>query len=80
MNITYNIWGIISRPPFNSIPNSSNGESWYNEYIYDDIIYIAALFIVAGVVAVNEAERRIPVQYAKRVVMENVWWSIQTFR
>ena len=32
------------------------------------LILIAALLIIVGIIAVQQGERRIPVQYAKRVV------------
>ena len=39
-------------------------------------IIIGAIILVAAVVFVQQAERRVPVQYAKKVVgRKNVWWT-----
>lgn len=64
--------GILSRAPnaikslYDMIILGTNGQWWY--FIYVPLIIIAFLGILVLIVVMNEAERRIPVQYAKRVV------------
>lgn len=42
------------------------------------LLVVLALLVIAGVVAVNEGQRRIPVQYAKRVVGRRVYGGQST--
>ena len=75
--------GIVSRAPIgaNAIVNGIRSESFGPGLIgYVVVLVIIAAFvaIIAGVVWVNQAERRIPVQYAKRVVGRKVYGGQST--
>ncbi|QGU00798.1 Protein translocase subunit SecY [Candidatus Syntrophocurvum alkaliphilum] len=48
---------------------------WFNILLF----IIIALLIIASIVAVNEGQRRIPVQYAKRVVGRKMYGGQSTF-
>jgi preprotein translocase subunit SecY len=43
------------------------------------LFIVLALLIIAGIIAVNEGQRRLPVQYAKRVVGRKVYGGQSTF-
>lgn len=64
--------GIISRAPsgiqslWNMLELGANGQWQY--FIYVPLIVIIFLAMIVLIVVMNEAERRIPIQYAKRVV------------
>lgn len=70
--------GIISRAP--SIISSARAYlvSGKLNYFSIAIIIVAALLIVAFVVFMNNAERRVPVQYAKRVVGRKMYGGQST--
>ncbi|MDO5716639.1 MAG: preprotein translocase subunit SecY [Tissierellia bacterium] len=65
--------GIISRLPSNILQNirlaQAGAASWLSVIIYFAILVL----IVAFVVLIQEGERRVPVQYAKRVVGRRVY-------
>lgn len=70
--------GIVSRFP-NSL--STIYQSWSGDQVSTIallIFAVIALFIVAGVVTVQEGQRRIPVQYAKRVIGRKVYGGQST--
>lgn len=71
--------GIVSRLP-------SQGSSIVQAYsggiinVFNLLLFvILALAIIAGIIAVNEGQRRLPVQYAKRVVGRKVYGGQSTF-
>ena len=70
---------IISRLPtsiITSIRNIMNGSlQWWVALL----VFLGALAIVVLIVFVNDAERRIPVQYAKRVVGRKMYGGQNTF-
>ena len=70
--------GIISRLPLTAFQLVQMVKVGTMNIFTMILFVIAALFIVAGVVAVNEAERRIPVQYAKRVVGRKMYGGQST--
>jgi preprotein translocase subunit SecY len=71
--------GIVSRLP-------SQGNSIVQAYqggiinVFNILLFVVlALAIIAGIIAVNEGQRRLPVQYAKRVVGRKVYGGQSTF-
>lgn len=71
--------GIVSRVPagtvnlFKLVAAGSIG--WWNLILF----VIIALVVIAAVVCMNEGQRRIPVQYAKRVVGRKIYGGQSTF-
>lgn len=70
--------GIISRAPSTINATSELIKNGKLNYFSVGIILIAAILIVAFVVFMNNAERRIPVQYAKRVVGRKMYGGQST--
>lgn len=60
--------GIIARVPSGIRTVASKYEAKELSFMTLILILIAALLIIVGIIAVQQGERRIPVQYAKRVV------------
>lgn len=67
--------GIVARFPHATYAEFSGGRN----LIIEIIIIIAMVFIVAGVVLVTQGTRRIPVQYAKRVVGRKVYGGVTQY-
>ncbi len=70
--------GIVSRLPLTAYQLIQMVKIGSANIITIVLFVLAALLVVAGVVAVNEAERRIPVQYAKRVVGRKMYGGQST--
>lgn len=71
--------GIVSGLPAQA---ASIGEAYKGGIIgpFNILMFIAlALAIIAGIIAVNEGQRRLPIQYAKRVVGRKVYGGQSTF-
>lgn len=70
--------GIINRFPFaimDEIKLASTGKN----IIFEIIILIVMVAVIAGVVLVTQGTRRIPVQYAKRVVGRKVYGGVTQY-
>lgn len=67
--------GIVARFPHATVAEFSGGRN----LIIEIIIIIAMVFIVAGVVLITQGTRRIPVQYAKRVVGRKVYGGVTQY-
>jgi preprotein translocase subunit SecY len=70
--------GIISRFPVSIASTISNVISGSLKWWVAVLMYIGALAIIVLIVFVNDAERRIPVQYAKRVVGRKMYGGQST--
>ncbi len=70
--------GIVARFPHALYAEFDPSRSGYN-FIIEIIIIAAMVFIVAGVVLVTQGTRRIPVQYAKRVVGRKVYGGMTQY-
>ncbi len=76
--------GIVSRIPtfFFQLFDSSNGGYWsYGEkayYVLSPLVVVITLLMIAYIVWMDNAERRIPVQYAKRVVGRKMYGGQST--
>ena len=70
--------GIISRFPVSIASTISNVVSGSLKWWVAVLMYIGALAIIVLIVFVNDAERRIPVQYAKRVVGRKMYGGQST--
>ena len=70
--------GIISRFPTSIVSTISNVIGGNLKWWVAVLMYIGALAIIALIVFVNDAERRIPVQYAKRVVGRKMYGGQST--
>ncbi len=70
--------GIVSRLPAGAVNTftalQAGSISWFNVLL----LTVLGLLVIAAVVAVNEGQRRIPVQYAKRVVGRKVYGGQST--
>lgn len=67
--------GIVARLPHAVIAEFSRGQN----IIIEILVIIAMVFITAGVVMVTQGTRRIPVQYAKRVVGRKVYGGVTQY-
>jgi preprotein translocase subunit SecY len=67
--------GIVARFPHAIYGELSRGEN----PIIEIIILIAMVFITAGVIMITQGTRRIPVQYAKRVVGRKVYGGVTQY-
>jgi preprotein translocase subunit SecY len=71
--------GIIDRLPYSIIDEYQVVASGARGLIIELIIIIGLVLIVAGVVLVTQAMRRIPVQYAKRVVGRKIYGGVTQY-
>jgi preprotein translocase subunit SecY len=71
--------GIIARFPNALLDESQLVSSGARGLIIEIIILVFMALIVAGVVAVTQATRRIPVQYAKRVVGRKIYGGVTQY-
>lgn len=71
--------GIIARFPHAILDEFQLVQSGARNFIVELVIFIAMGFIVAGVVLVTQGTRRIPVQYAKRVVGRKVYGGVTQY-
>ncbi len=69
---------IISRLPVETIKIFSNAAAGNISYWVVALIVVAALFIVTAITFIDMGERRIPVQYAKRVVGRKMYGGQST--
>lgn len=70
--------GIVSRIPDMAKTLCASVESGALNWLMVAVILVFALLIIAFVVMMNEAERRLPVQYAKRVVGRKMYGGQST--
>lgn len=71
--------GIIDRFPYAVLDELQVVSSGARSIIIEFIIVAGLVFIVAGVVLVTQAMRRIPVQYAKRVVGRKIYGGVTQY-
>ena len=71
--------GIIARFPHSVLDEFQLVQSGARNLIAEIVIFIMMGFIVAGVVLVTQGTRRIPVQYAKRVVGRKVYGGVTQY-
>ena len=73
---------IVSRLPrsfMQTVSSVSSGEAGSLKWWQAVLVYLGALAIIVLIVFVNDAERRIPVQYAKRVVGRKMYGGQSTY-
>lgn len=71
--------GIIDRLPYAFLDEYQVVASGARSIIIELIIVAGLVFIIAGVVLVTQAMRRIPVQYAKRVVGRKIYGGVTQY-
>jgi preprotein translocase subunit SecY len=71
--------GIINRFPFAILDEYRLISSGTRSLIIEIVILALMVFIIAGVVLVTQGTRRIPVQYAKRVVGRKVYGGVTQY-
>ncbi len=71
--------GIIDRFPYAILAESQQVMEGSKNFIVELIILALMAFIIAGVVLVTQGTRRIPVQYAKRVVGRKVYGGVTQY-
>jgi preprotein translocase subunit SecY len=71
--------GIVARFPNALLDEYQLVSSGARGLIIELIIFILMFFIVAGIVLVTQATRRIPVQYAKRVVGRKIYGGVTQY-
>ncbi len=71
--------GIIARFPHAILDELQLVGSGARPFIIELIIWAAMLLIIAGVVMITQGTRRIPVQYAKRVVGRKVYGGVTQY-
>ena len=71
--------GIINRFPFAMLDEYRLIAAGSRSLVIEIVILIFMVFIIAGVVLVTQGTRRIPVQYAKRVVGRTVYGGVTQY-
>ncbi|MBI5475824.1 MAG: preprotein translocase subunit SecY [Ignavibacteriales bacterium] len=71
--------GIVARFPNALLDEYQLVSSGARGLIIELIIFVLMFFIVAGIVLVTQATRRIPVQYAKRVVGRKIYGGVTQY-
>ncbi|HMN47909.1 MAG TPA: preprotein translocase subunit SecY [Ignavibacteriaceae bacterium] len=71
--------GIIARFPFALLDEYRLISAGQRSIIIEIIIFVFMFFIIAGVVLVTQGTRKIPVQYAKRVVGRKVYGGVTQY-
>ncbi len=71
--------GIIDRFPFAVLDEYRLISNGTRNFVIEILILILMVFIIAGVVLVTQGTRRIPVQYAKRVVGRKVYGGVTQY-
>ena len=71
--------GIIARFPFSLLDEYRLITAGQRSIIIEIIIFAFMFFIIAGVVLVTQGTRKIPVQYAKRVVGRKVYGGVTQY-
>ena len=71
--------GIVARFPHAILDEFQLVAGQTRNIIVEIVIFVAMAFIVAGVVLVTQGTRRIPVQYAKRVVGRKVYGGVTQY-
>jgi len=71
--------GIIDRLPYALIQEYEYIDQGSRNIVIEFIILASLVFIIAGVVLVTQAMRRIPVQYAKRVVGRKIYGGVTQY-
>ncbi len=71
--------GIIDRFPYAMLDEYRLIASSSRSIVVEIVIFILMAFIIAGVVLVTQGTRRIPVQYAKRVVGRKVYGGVTQY-
>ena len=71
--------GIVSRIPDMAKTLYASVESGALNWLMVAVILVFALLIIAFVVMMNEAERRLPVQYAKRIVGNKQYGGVRQY-
>jgi preprotein translocase subunit SecY len=71
--------GIIDRFPYAMLDEYRLISSGSRSLVVEIVIFIIMAFIIAGVVLVTQGTRRIPVQYAKRVVGRKVYGGVTQY-
>lgn len=71
--------GIIARFPFSILDEYRLIAAGQRSIIIEIIIFAFMFFIIAGVVLVTQGTRKIPVQYAKRVVGRKVYGGVTQY-
>lgn len=70
--------GIVSRLPSGTYNMIASVKAGTISYLSIFLLVVLGLLVIAGVVAVQEGQRRIPVQYAKRVMGRKVYGGQST--
>ncbi len=71
--------GIVSRVP-SALVSAGQAYSGGIISVWNLLMFaVMALAIIAGIIAINEGQRRLPIQYAKRVVGRKVYGGQSTF-
>jgi preprotein translocase subunit SecY len=71
--------GIIARFPFAILDEYRLIDAGQRSIIIEIVILVFMAFIIAGVVLVTQGTRRIPVQYAKRVVGRKIYGGVTQY-
>lgn len=71
--------GIIDRFPFAILDEYRLIAAGQRNLVIEIVIFVLLVFIIAGVVLVTQGTRRIPVQYAKRVVGRKVYGGVTQY-
>jgi len=70
--------GIVSRVPAGIIRTAEYIQAGTINYFNLILLVVIGILVIAGIVLINEGQRRIPVQYAKRVVGRRVYGGQST--
>jgi len=70
--------GIVARYPTDILNTGQQLVSGDMHVVKALIIFVFMLFVIAGIIAITQAQRKIPVQYAKKIVGRRVYGGANT--
>jgi len=70
--------GIIARYPTDIINTALQLQSGQMHWLKMGVIFAFMMFVIAGIIAITQGQRRIPVQYAKKIVGRRVYGGANT--
>jgi preprotein translocase subunit SecY len=70
--------GIIARYPTDIINTALQLQSGQMHWLKMVVIFAFMMFVIAGIIAITQGQRRIPVQYAKKIVGRRVYGGANT--
>ena len=70
--------GIIARYPTDTLNTLQHLRTGQMHWLTGIVVLIFMIFVIAGIIAITQGQRRIPVQYAKKIVGRRVYGGANT--